>query len=155
MAAIPTSPLDLNGLPGHDIRRLHQIAVALFMEETEDFGITPVQYAALQAVLNSPGLDQRTLARTIGFDTSTIGGVVDRMEARGLMQRNTSAQDRRVRLLTLTAAGQQLVADVTPAMLQAQERILAPLTAPERGEFLRMLGVLISGRNAPDRDTAT
>jgi DNA-binding MarR family transcriptional regulator len=154
MAVPPTSPLDLNGLPGHDIRRLHQIAVALFMEETEALGVTPVQYAALQAVLNSPGLDQRTLARTIGFDTSTIGGVVDRMEARGLMQRNTSAQDRRVRLLTLTAAGQQLVADVTPAMLRAQERILAPLPASERGEFLRMLGILISGRNAPDRDAA-
>lgn len=146
--------LDLEGLPGHDIRRLHQIAVALFMEETEAFGVTPVQYAALQAVQNAPGLDQRTLARTIGFDTSTIGGVVDRLEARGLMQRNASAQDRRVRLLTLTNAGQQLVADLVPAMLQAQERILAPLPAPERGEFLRMLGVLIADRNAPDRDTA-
>jgi DNA-binding MarR family transcriptional regulator len=137
--------LDLNSLPGHDIRRLHQIAVALFMAETEPFGVTPVQYAALQAVQNSPGLDQRTLARTIGFDTSTIAGVIDRLEARGLMQRNASAQDRRVRLLTLTAAGDQLLADVQPSMLRAQERILAPLPAQERGEFMRMLGVLIAG----------
>lgn len=136
--------LDLNSLPGHDIRRLHQIAVALFMEETEPFGITPVQFAALQAVQNAPGTDQRTLARTIGFDTSTIAGVIDRLEARGLMLRSASAQDRRVRLLTLTPAGEQLLADVVPSMLRAQERILAPLPAQERGEFMRMLGVLIA-----------
>ena len=136
--------LDLNSLPGHDIRRLHQIAVALFMAETEPFGITPVQFAALQAVQNAPGTDQRTLARTIGFDTSTIAGVIDRLEARGLMLRSASAQDRRVRLLTLTPAGEQLLADVVPSMLRAQERILAPLPAQERGEFMRMLGVLIA-----------
>ena len=67
-------PLTLDGLPGHDIRRLHQISVAIFMQETEAFGVTPVQYAALQAVGLQPGMDQRTLARTIGFDTSTIAG---------------------------------------------------------------------------------
>lgn len=136
--------LDLNSLPGHDIRRLHQIAVALFMAETEPFGVTPVQFAALQAVQNAPGTDQRTLARTIGFDTSTIAGVIDRLEARGLMLRSASAQDRRVRLLTLTPAGEQLLADVLPSMLRAQERILAPLPAPERSEFMRMLAVLIA-----------
>jgi DNA-binding MarR family transcriptional regulator len=136
--------LDLNSLPGHDIRRLHQIAVALFMAETEPFGITPVQYAALQAVQNAPGTDQRTLASTIGFDTSTIAGVIDRLEARGLMQRSASAQDRRVRLLALTDAGQQLLADVTPSMLRAQGRILAPLPEPEQREFMRMLAVLIA-----------
>lgn len=142
--------LDLNSLPGHDIRRMHQIAVALFMAETEAFGITPVQFAALQAVQNASGIDQRTLARTIGFDTSTIAGVIDRLEARGLMLRSASAQDRRVRLLTLTPAGEQLLADVLPPMLRAQERILAPLPAAERGEFMRMLGVLIAGHAGAD-----
>ena len=81
--------------------------------------------------------------------------MIDRLEARGLTLRSASAQDRRVRLLTLTEAGQQLLADVTPSMLRAQERILAPLPEQERGEFMRMLGVLIASRNEPDRDTAT
>ena len=141
-------PLTLDGLPGHDIRRLHQISVAIFMQETEAFGVTPVQYAALQAVGHQPGMDQRTLARTIGFDTSTIAGVIDRLEARGLMQRNASAQDRRVRLLTLTAAGGTLLAALVPAMLQAQQRILSALPEAERGEFMRMLAVLIAGHRA-------
>ena len=72
-------------------------------------------------------------------------GVIDRLETRGLMQRNASAQDRRVRLLTLTAAGGALLAALVPAMLQAQQRILSPLPEAERGEFMRMLAVLIAG----------
>ena len=140
--------IDIDNQPGYYIRRLHQISVAIFLQETEPFGVTPVQYAALQTVGNHPGIDQRTLARTIGLDTSTIAGVIDRLEARGLMQRNASAQDRRVRLLTLTAAGGALLAALVPAMLQAQQRILSPLPEAERGEFLRMLAVLIAGHRA-------
>jgi MarR family transcriptional regulator, lower aerobic nicotinate degradation pathway regulator len=145
------SPPELSSLPGHAIRRLHQIAVAIFLDETANFGITPVQFAALNAVVQQPGVDQRTLAKTIGFDTSTIGGVVDRLEARGLMQRNASTSDRRVRLLTITAAGEALLAAAIPAMMSAQKRILAPLTAAQRKEFLRMLAVLVDANNELSR----
>jgi DNA-binding MarR family transcriptional regulator len=144
-------PVDLETLPGHYIRRLHQIAVAIFMQETESHGVTPVQYGALQAVRNTPGIDQRTLARSIGFDTSTIAGVVDRLEARGLLQRSASPDDRRVRLLTLTDAGQALVDAVVPSMWRAQERMLEPLPVRDRGEFLRMLRALVQANNALSR----
>ena len=144
-------PIDLETLPGHHIRRLHQIAVAIFMQETEAHGVTPVQYGALQAVRNTPGIDQRTLARSIGFDTSTIAGVVDRLEARGLLQRSASPDDRRVRLLTLTDDGHALVDAVVPSMRRAQERMLEPLPARERGEFLRMLRSLVQANNALSR----
>lgn len=148
--ALP-APIDLETLPGHDIRRLQQIAVAVFLQETEAHAITPVQYGALQAVANAPGLDQRSLARTIGFDTSTIAGVVDRLEARGLMQRNASPTDRRVRLLTLTDAGTALVTAVVPDMLRAQARILEPLAPEERPEFLRLLRKLVAANNELSR----
>ena len=129
MTQAPIPAVDLDQLPGHHIRRLQQIAVAIFLQETESTGITPVQFAALQTVANSPGLDQRTLARSIGFDTSTIAGVIDRLEARGLMQRKASADDRRVRLLHITDAGRALLAEVQPGMQRAQQRMLAPLQA--------------------------
>jgi MarR family transcriptional regulator, lower aerobic nicotinate degradation pathway regulator len=143
--------VDLDDLPGHHIRRLHQIAVAIFLQETEPQGITPVQYAALQAVAGAPGTDQRTLARTIGLDTSTTGGVVDRLEARGLLLRSANPDDRRVRLLTLTADGDSLLAAATPAMVRAQRRILEPLPPAERAEFMRMLRTLVVANNALSR----
>ena len=145
------APVDLESLPGHHIRRLHQIAVAIFLQETESHELTPVQYAALQTVANEPGSDQRTLAGRIGLDTSTVAGVVDRLEARALLQRNASLQDKRVRLLTLTAAGIDLLQTVEPAMRLAQQRILAPLPRAERAEFMRMLRVLVDGNNELSR----
>lgn len=144
-------PVDLDRLPGHYIRRLQQIAVAIFLQETEAFGVTPVQFAALQAVHNTPGVDQRTLARTIGFDTSTTAGVIDRLEARGLLQRNASPEDRRVRLLTLTDDGEALLAQVVPAMQRAQVRMLDPLNPAERAEFMRLLHLLVTANNELSR----
>ena len=143
--------VDLESLPGHYIRRMHQIAVAIFLQEAEAHGLTPVQYAAMQTVSNTPGIDQRTLARTIGLDTSTIGGVIDRLEARNLAQRNASPDDRRVRLLDLTDAGRALLAQVIPAMQRAQERMLEPLPKRERAEFMRMLRTLVTANNELSR----
>jgi DNA-binding MarR family transcriptional regulator len=146
-----SQPVDLESLPGYHIRRLHQIAVAIFLQELDETGLTPVQYAVLQSVSNTPGADQRTLAATIGQDTSTIGGVVDRLETRGLLQRNASPGDRRVRLLTLTDAGRELLARATPGMLRAQERMLQPLPKRERVEFMRMLQTLVKANNELSR----
>ena len=152
---MPASAVDLDTLPGHHIRRLHQIAVAVFLQETEAHGITPVQFAALQAVANTPGLDQRSLAARIGLDTSTLANVVDRLETRGWMQRNASPEDKRVRLLTLTHDGEQLLAGVLPDMHRAQERILAPLPKAERKEFMRMLRTLVDANNELSRAPST
>lgn len=146
-----TTAIELESLPGHHIRRLHQIAVAIFLQETEGHGLTPVQFAALQTVANEPGTDQRTLAGRIGLDTSTVAGVVDRLEARALLQRNASPADKRVRLLTLTEEGAALLRAVEPAMRSAQQRILAPLPKAERSEFMRMLRVLVDANNELSR----
>lgn len=142
---------DLDELPGHYIRRLHQIAVAIFLQETEAHGLTPVQFAALSKVGRTPGVDQRTLAGSIGLDTSTVAGVIDRLESRGLMQRNASPEDRRVRLLSLTTDGRKLLQAVEPDMLKAQQRILKPLPAAERDQFMRMLRQLVEANNELSR----
>jgi DNA-binding MarR family transcriptional regulator len=144
-------PVDLDQQPGHLIRRLHQIAVGVFVQEASASGVTPVQYAALQVVHQQPGIDQRTLARTIALDASTTGGVVDRLEARGWLERRMSPEDRRTRQLVLTAEGEQGLADTIPAMQRTQEQILAPLTTRQRADFMRLLQVLVTQNNALSR----
>ncbi len=135
--------LDLRSQPGHCARRVQQLAVALFTQEVAELNLTPVQYSSLQAVCSQPGIDQKTLATTIGYDTSTIGGVIDRLEARGLLSREVSPTDRRARLLSPTAEGRRLLQAAVPRMLRAQERLLAPLAPAERKEFVRLMQVLI------------
>ncbi|EHR71592.1 transcriptional regulator [Burkholderiales bacterium JOSHI_001] len=137
--------------PGYYIRRLQQIAVAIFLEETQALGITPVQYGALYSAWRQPGLDQRSLAASIGLDTSTLGGVIDRLERRGLIERRASPDDRRVRLLQVTSEGEALLNQVIPAMLRAQSRIVAPLPEADRPRFLAMLKTVVEGNNDASR----
>ena len=133
------------------VRRMQQVAVALFAEELAGLDLTPVQYAALVALDERPGLDQATLAALIGYDRATIGGVIDRLEVRGWMVRRVSPQDRRARQLFVTPAGETLLQAVHASVLRTQERILSPLSAAEQQEFLRMLKVLVTANNDASR----
>jgi len=144
---IDRSVPSLSEMPGHYIRRLQQIAVAVFLQETESLGVTPIQYAAMQVLSAQPGLDQRSLAGLIGLDTSTMAGVIDRLEARNLLQRSNSHADRRVRILTLTDRGASILIAVQPSVDRAQKRILAPLSKTERKEFMRLMKILVTANN--------
>ncbi|WP_302174729.1 MarR family winged helix-turn-helix transcriptional regulator [uncultured Hydrogenophaga sp.] len=143
--------LGIDDMPGHRIRRLHQISVGIFLQELGDAGLTPVQFAALQTVAHSPGVDQRTLAGTIALDTSTTGGVVDRLEQRGWLERRNAPQDRRVRQLWLTDAGHEALTQAVPAVQRVQEQILDPLDEADRQTFLRLLHRLVDSNNAHSR----
>src|SRR5436853_6573554 len=76
--------------PGYLFRRMQQIAVAIFMEECRAFDLTPVQYAALVAIQTHPGIDATRLSAVIAFDRSTLGSVIERIEAKGLIERKAS-----------------------------------------------------------------
>lgn len=138
-------------MPGHCIRRLQQIAVAAFLQETGEKLITPIQYAAIQKLHSSPEIDQRTLASLIGLDTSTTAGVIDRLESRKLVVRKFSPNDKRVRLLSLTKAGETLLANITPQVERAQEKILGPLNKKDQAEFMRLITILITENNSLSR----
>ena len=127
-------------MAGHLIRRLHQKSTQVFQTRTQaaGFELTSVQFAALDGIAQQPGIDQASLAATISFDRATIGGVIDRLERKGLVQRWVSAQDRRARLLHLTPAGRQLLLASRPVVEALQDEILAPLTRAERAAFLAL-----------------
>ncbi|MDW8469085.1 MAG: MarR family transcriptional regulator [Burkholderiales bacterium] len=127
-------------MAGHLIRRLHQRSTQVFEARTRaaGFDLTSVQFAALDAIVERPGIDQATLAATISFDPATIGGVVERLEQKGLVRRAASERDRRVRLLSPTPAGRRLLAAVRPVVEALQAEILAPLSRAERTAFLAL-----------------
>lgn len=132
--------MDRNSTAGHLIRRLHQQSTSVFQARTQEagFDLTSVQFAALDAISEQTGIDQANLAATIGFDRATIGGVVDRLEQKGLMLRTVSPNDRRARVLQLTDDGQELLASCSPVVQSLQDEILGPLTKQERVLFLKL-----------------
>ncbi|MEX6506483.1 MarR family winged helix-turn-helix transcriptional regulator [Jiella sp. M17.18] len=140
---------EMSARPGHLARRFQQIAVAIFHREVAAAGsdLTPVQFAALETVAAQPGLDQATLAGLIAYDRATITGVVDRLVNRGLVTRETSARDRRAKLLAVTPAGEELLARIEPSVAAAQEIMLRGLTPEESADFMRLLRKAVDGAN--------
>lgn len=129
-----------SGRPGHLIRRLHQIATQVFLQRVRDagFDLTPVQFAALDALNQFPGIDQAGLARSIAKDRATIGAVADRLEQKGLVTRQVDTQDKRARKLSLTEKGEVLVLALTPVVDQLQREILPGLTEAEYRQFVAL-----------------
>ena len=127
--------------PGHLARRFQQIAVAIFHAEVEEAGydLTPVQYAALSTISAHPGLDQATLAGLIAYDRTTITGVVDRLEQKGLLVREANSRDRRAHRLQITQQGQRTLSGIEPAVEAAQGIMLRGLSAAEATQFMRLL----------------
>jgi DNA-binding MarR family transcriptional regulator len=132
--------MDRIKMAGHLIRRLHQQSTQIFQAKTQAAGLelTSVQFAALDAIAQQPRIDQASLAATISFDRATIGGVIDRLELKGLVQRVVSAQDRRARQLHLTPDGRQLLAASRPVVEALQADILGPLSRAERATFVAL-----------------
>lgn len=133
-------------MPGHLIRRAHQVSTAIFTEECAGFDLTSVQYAALHAIARHPDVDATRLSALIAFDRSTIGDVLERLENKGWIERAASTRDRRVKRVRLSGAGTRLLAEADAAVRRVQERLLAPLAASDRDTFLRLLSQLASVR---------
>ncbi|WP_245447320.1 MarR family transcriptional regulator [Methylobacterium sp. 17Sr1-1] len=85
---------DIDATPGHLLRRLRRIATAWFAEECATFGLTSVQYAALTAIRENPGVDATRPASLIAFDRSTLGSVLERLAAKGWVLRSPSPRDK-------------------------------------------------------------
>ena len=137
--------------PGYLFRRMQQIAVAIFMEECRAFELTPVQYASLIAIHTHPGIDATRLSAVIAFDRSTLGSVIERLEAKKLIDRKASAEDKRVKLLHLTRAGATILREVMQLVARAQARMLEPLKPADREVLLALLTQLVDLNNEASR----
>lgn len=133
-------------MPGHLIRRLHQISTQLFLLRVQEAGsdLTSVQFAALDALQHAPGIDQARLAEAIAKDRSTIGAVVDRLEQKGLVARVENDKDRRARILRLTASGERTLRALRPVVENLQKEILSGLSSAEYGQFLQLAAKVIA-----------
>ncbi len=137
--------------PGFLIRRAHQIAVSVFLEETGALGITNRQYGILLLLNEQPGIDQISVAKLLGLDRSTTGMVVDKLEKDGLVQRRALRSDRRKHSLALTRAGEAMLKRLIEPARPPQTRFPAVLAPGERTEFVRLLDKFVTALNESTR----
>lgn len=140
--------MDLYDQPGHLIRRAQQIAVSMF-RETMDAEITPVQFAIMRMLKESPGIDQVTLAGLVALDKSTTADIAVRLEKRGLIHREVVA--RRQRCLSLTPEGEAALSATVTSVHILRDRMLSSLLPAEQKEFIRLLKKFVHINNDQSR----
>jgi len=139
---------NLAAAPGHLIRRAHQISVAVFNGHLATADVTPVQFAILNALVDTPGVDQITLAKRVAFDPATSGSVIGRLEGKGWVTRRADEVDRRRKLLVLTPQGLKALAEMQSAVADVQKAILSPLSPADQALFMRLLTQFVAGHEA-------
>lgn len=142
---------DLWSRPGFLIRRLHQLHVAIFLEECGAFDITPVQYAVMSVLYHDKPLDQVSVAAEVGIDRNNAADVIRRLERRGFVERIPSPTDRRARVSRITDAGRRFVEAAHGAMERAQHRFTGSLSADETARLMELLGKIMVDTNDSGR----
>lgn len=133
--------------PGFLIRRLHQIHCALFLEETKEFNVTPVQYSMLSVLKEYGEMDQLTLALRVGLERTSVAEVIPRLEERGLLERRVNTQDKRMKLVKLSSKGRYLLKKMSASAERAHQRTINGLDVNDQKKFLQYLVTLVEENN--------
>lgn len=140
---------DLLLRPGFLIRRLHQVHVAIFLEECRDYDVTPVQYAVLSVLYRGSALDQVSVAAEVGIDRNNAADVIRRLERRGFVERVINDADRRAKRTRITDTGRRFVERAHGAMERAQTRLTAGLSKRDAARLMVLMRkVLIDNKDA-------
>jgi MarR family 2-MHQ and catechol resistance regulon transcriptional repressor len=112
-------------------------------QRINEAGLTTSQFGALEALYHLGPLSQCDIAGKMLCSESNITFVLDKLEERGWIRRDRSESDRRVIVVSLTAAGRKFIAGVFPDIASVIEQEMNVLTVPELqslGDTCRKLG---------------
>jgi DNA-binding MarR family transcriptional regulator len=130
---------------GHLLRRAEQHYAALWANVGTGSRLTAPQFAVLAVLHEAAGLDQRTIAEGAALDKSTCGDLIDRLARRGLVEAGADPDDRRRKLVRMTAAGRRQLETAAVQQREVHKAALANLSEAERAELnqllLKMLGL--------------
>jgi DNA-binding MarR family transcriptional regulator len=110
-----------------------------------EFELSPVQCHVLHLIEPGRPLSMGRLAETLSCDASNVTGLVDRLEARGLIRRQPSAEDRRVKVLHLTPAGSRLRSQLLRRMT-GRSKPLSRLSLDEQRTLVKILETLVDDK---------
>ena len=112
----------------------------------EALGICLSDFGVLEALLHKGPLPVQALGAKVLLTSGSMTAAVDRLEGRGLVQRRGDPNDRRARIVHLTARGRRTIRAMFARHQQAMEQAVSALSAPERSKLVELLRKL--GRGA-------
>jgi DNA-binding MarR family transcriptional regulator len=135
----PHDTYDLETMLGFLVYKAHQRSFGEFRRLLEPVGLTPPQFGVLALLHDRDAQSQALLCERGAADPNTMVGIVDRLEAAGLVRRCRDPRDRRVYLVRLTAAGRRMFARCVPRQLRATARCWAALSVREQQRLRTLL----------------
>ena len=126
----------LPALVGYRLRLAQQAVFRDFAASVQ--GLSPGRVGMLLLIEANPGVTQSRLAHAVSRDRSTMVGVLDQLESKGLIERRRGA-DRRTNGVWLTRIGRATLARAKRAIAIHEERVAARLSSAERAQLLELL----------------
>ena len=119
-----------------------RVSRGLAQSYSRDFDLTVAEWRVLATLAEHGALQARQVARWTNLDKVRVSRAVSRLVERGLLRRRRNAQDLRTADLTLTRAGEDLVATIAPRALAWEARLLDGLPPAEQAALKRALALL-------------
>ncbi len=135
----PVAPKELTELLGFHIRMAHLTMYRNFAVAMAEVDLTQRQYAVLQIIGDSPRISQAEIATLLRTDRATMMAIVDRLQARGLLERQWSKEDRRRQELKLTAAGDALLGEARAALAMHESHFKKRFTPTQLADLVAAL----------------
>ncbi|MEN6349174.1 MAG: MarR family transcriptional regulator [Syntrophomonas sp.] len=120
------------------LTKAQQSVHQLFKAELLPYGVTPGQYGVLKCLWDENGQTVKQLAERLFLDSSTVTGLLDRMEHKGLIEKKADPKDRRALQVLLTEKGHGLEAPINQAIELANQKALRQMDEAQ-SESLRNL----------------
>ncbi|MEW2518895.1 MarR family winged helix-turn-helix transcriptional regulator [Actinacidiphila alni] len=117
--------------------------------ESSGRGLRGYHYRLLAALDESGPASQADLGRATGIDRSDVTAALSDLESHGLVERSVDPDHRRRKIVTITAPGTARLTELDAVVDAVQDRLLAPLTAAQRRQFLALLAKLLPADDAP------
>lgn len=143
---------DLISLIADDLRRVFQVVNEHSKRAMKETGLTGPQLWAIKVVAGHGPIRVSDLARRLYLHSATVVGIIDRLEAQGLVRRTRSEEDRRVVMVDLTEEGRELVErapEVAQGLLVAGLERISRDNLETISEGLRLMVELLGAQNLP------
>ena len=134
---------ELTGRLGYLLKHAQLLLGELTAAALAPYGMTGRELAVLLVLARSEPASQQQAAQRLGVDRTTMVGLLDALEKKGLVARRPDAEDRRRNVVVLTATGQQTLRAATRASDEAERRFLAPLAEPAAQQLKAALQALL------------
>jgi DNA-binding MarR family transcriptional regulator len=139
MATKPSPEAPVTEFAGQLFFRIWRASHVRAAEVLATVGLTPALFSLLNVIGARDGAIQQELGSAMGIDRTTMVSLIDQLERAGLARRQTSARDRRAREIAITPKGRRLLQRARRLILEAEDEVLAGLTATERRELVALL----------------